>query len=106
MEDSEILDDFGNCYVLFLHSSHVMPSNDNKEWVSSTCNNGDNSIASVRRGNVHVVQFHLEKSEKRSSKPMKGIVACLDVRTVDARSNEVGSFLRCVSQSFCPTMGN
>lgn len=37
-------------------------SDENKEWVSSTCNYGDNFIASVRRGNVHAVQFHPEKS--------------------------------------------
>ena len=39
-----------------------MPSDDNKEWVSSTCNYGDDFIASIRRLNVHAVQFHLEKS--------------------------------------------
>lgn len=42
-------------------------SNDNKEWVSSTCNYGDNFIASVRRGNVHAVQFHPEKSGGKTS---------------------------------------
>ena len=43
MKDLEILGDFGNCYVYFLHYSHAMPSNDNKEWVSSTLKkNGDN----------------------------------------------------------------
>ncbi|GLT55257.1 hypothetical protein SLA2020_283960, partial [Shorea laevis] len=35
-----------------------MPSDANKEWVSSTCNYGVDFIASVRRGNVHAVQFH------------------------------------------------
>jgi glutamine amidotransferase/cyclase len=37
-------------------------SDENKDWVSSTCNYGENFIASVRRGNVHAVQFHPEKS--------------------------------------------
>ncbi|CAN6691408.1 unnamed protein product [Malus baccata var. baccata] len=37
-------------------------SDENKDWVSSTCNYGDNFIASIRRGNVHAVQFHPEKS--------------------------------------------
>lgn len=32
------------------------------EWVSATCNYGDDFIASVSRGNVHAVQFHPEKS--------------------------------------------
>ncbi|MBA0617165.1 hypothetical protein Godav_026638, partial [Gossypium davidsonii] len=61
-KDSEILDDIGYRHVYFVHSYRAMPSNDNKEWVSSTCNYGDDFIASIRRGNVHAVQFHPEKS--------------------------------------------
>ncbi|KAG6761092.1 hypothetical protein POTOM_034286 [Populus tomentosa] len=61
-KDSEILDDIGNRHVYFVHSYRAMPSNENKEWISSTCNYGDEFIASVRRGNVHAVQFHPEKS--------------------------------------------
>ncbi|XP_034679373.1 imidazole glycerol phosphate synthase hisHF, chloroplastic isoform X1 [Vitis riparia] len=106
VKDSEILDDIGNRHVYFVHSYRAMPSNDNKEWVSSTCNYGDNFIASVRRGNVHAVQFHPEKSgdvglsilrrflypkssttkkpgEGRASKLAKRVIACLDVRTND-----------------------
>lgn len=37
-------------------------SSANQEWVSSTCNYGDDFIASIERGNVHAVQFHPEKS--------------------------------------------
>lgn len=106
VKDSEILDDIGKRHVYFVHSYRAMPSNDNKEWVSSTCNYGDNFIASVRRGNVHAVQFHPEKSgdvglsilrrflypkssttkkpgEGRASKLAKRVIACLDVRTND-----------------------
>ncbi|KAK9287869.1 hypothetical protein L1049_016311 [Liquidambar formosana] len=61
-KDSVILDDIGNHHVYFVHSYRAMPSSDNKEWISSTCNYGDNFIASVRRGNVHAVQFRPEKS--------------------------------------------
>ncbi|KAL6176455.1 hypothetical protein ACLB2K_053088 [Fragaria x ananassa] len=61
-KDSLILDDVGAHHVYFVHSYRAMPSDENKEWVSSTCNYGDNFIASVRRGNVHAVQFHPEKS--------------------------------------------
>jgi len=39
-----------------------LQSNENKEWISSTCNYGDEFIASVRKGKVHAVQFHPEKS--------------------------------------------
>ncbi|XP_052207041.1 LOW QUALITY PROTEIN: imidazole glycerol phosphate synthase hisHF, chloroplastic [Diospyros lotus] len=105
-QDSEILDDIQNRHVYFVHSYRAMPSDDNKEWVSSTCNYGDNFIASVRRGNVHAVQFHPEKSGDvglsilrrflypksyapkkpmggKASKLAKRVIACLDVRTND-----------------------
>ncbi|KAM1873605.1 hypothetical protein ACFX13_007418 [Malus domestica] len=61
-KDSLILDDVGSHHVYFVHSYRAMQSDENKDWVSSTCNYGDNFIASIRRGNVHAVQFHPEKS--------------------------------------------
>ncbi|KAB5520501.1 hypothetical protein DKX38_024820 [Salix brachista] len=61
-KDSEILDDIGNRHVYFVHSYRAMPSKENKDWISSTCNYGDEFIASVRKGKVHAVQFHPEKS--------------------------------------------
>ncbi|KAJ7012979.1 hypothetical protein D5086_002398 [Populus alba] len=105
-KDSEILDDIGNRHVYFVHSYRAMPSNENKEWISSTCNYGDEFIASVRKGKVHAVQFHPEKSgdvglsvlrrfllpkssltekrtERKASKLAKRVIACLDVRTND-----------------------
>lgn len=50
---------------------YLSQSDDNKEWVSSTCNYGDKFIASVRRGNVHAVQFHPEKSGGKFYLPYK-----------------------------------
>ncbi|KAG8658219.1 imidazole glycerol phosphate synthase hisHF, chloroplastic isoform X1 [Manihot esculenta] len=105
-KDSEILDDIGNRHVYFVHSYRAMPSHENKEWVSSICNYGDDFIASIRRGNVHAVQFHPEKSgdvglsvlrrfllpkssmtkkprDGKASKLAKRVIACLDVRTND-----------------------
>ncbi|KAI6687533.1 hypothetical protein NL676_024361 [Syzygium grande] len=105
-EGSEILDDIGNRHVYFVHSYRAIPSNDNVDWVSSTCNYGDNFIASVGKGNVHAVQFHPEKSgdvgltvlrrflspkshitkkptEGNASKLAKRVIACLDVRAND-----------------------
>ncbi|WVY92741.1 hypothetical protein V8G54_031829 [Vigna mungo] len=61
-KDSGILDDVGNDHVYFVHSYRAMPSDDNSEWISSTCDYGDKFIASITRGNVHAVQFHPEKS--------------------------------------------
>ncbi|XP_073297234.1 imidazole glycerol phosphate synthase hisHF, chloroplastic [Primulina huaijiensis] len=105
-KESQILDDIGSHHVYFVHSYRALPSDDNREWVSSTCNYGDNFIASVRRGNVHAVQFHPEKSGDvglsvlrrflypspeipkkpvpgTASKLAKRVIACLDVRTND-----------------------
>ncbi|VFQ69151.1 unnamed protein product [Cuscuta campestris] len=105
-KDSEILDGIGNKHVYFVHSYRAMPSDDNREWVSSTCKYGDNFIASIKRGNVQAVQFHPEKSgdvglsilerflkpgSKTTKKPFQGkacklakrVIACLDVRSND-----------------------
>ncbi|XP_010448198.1 PREDICTED: imidazole glycerol phosphate synthase hisHF, chloroplastic-like isoform X2 [Camelina sativa] len=105
-KDSEILDDVGNRHVYFVHSYRAIPSNENKEWISSTCNYGESFISSIRRGNVHAVQFHPEKSgevglsvlnrflnpnlpatqkpmEGKASKLAKRVIACLDVRSND-----------------------
>ncbi|CAG7906433.1 unnamed protein product [Brassica rapa] len=110
---SDILDDVGNRHVYFVHSYRAIPSNENKDWVSSTCHYGESFISSIRRGNVHAVQFHPEKSGgmmfyskvglsvlrrfldpkssskqkpeegKKASKLAKRVIACLDVRTND-----------------------
>ncbi|XP_062077643.1 imidazole glycerol phosphate synthase hisHF, chloroplastic [Humulus lupulus] len=105
-KDSEILDDVGDHHVYFVHSYRAMPSDKNKDWISSTCNYGHDFIASVRRGNVHAVQFHPEKSgdvglsvlrrflqpkstvtkkptEGKALKLAKRVIACLDVRSND-----------------------
>lgn len=105
-KDSVILDDIANRHVYFVHSYRAVPSEENKDWVSSTCNYGIDFISSVRRGNVHAVQFHPEKSgdvglsilrkfllpnssvakkplERKATKLAKRVIACLDVRTND-----------------------
>ncbi|CAN7109959.1 unnamed protein product [Brassica rapa subsp. narinosa] len=105
-KDSEILDDVGSRHVYFVHSYRAIPSNENKDWISSTCHYGESFISSIRRGNVHAVQFHPEKSgevglsvlrrfldpqspskqkpiEGKASKLAKRVIACLDVRTND-----------------------
>ncbi|KAB2010047.1 hypothetical protein ES319_D10G209700v1 [Gossypium barbadense] len=105
-KDSEILDEIGDRHDYFVHSYRAIPSDDNKEWVSSTCNYGYDFIASIRRGNVHGVQFHPEKSgdvglsvlrrflhpnsrgtkrptQGKASKLAKRVIACLDFRTND-----------------------
>ncbi|KAI7729946.1 hypothetical protein M8C21_031305 [Ambrosia artemisiifolia] len=111
-KDSVILDDVANSHVYFVHSYRAVPSEENEEWISSTCNYGIDFISSIRRGNVHAVQFHPEKSggkfhifnvglsilrkfllpnssitkkplEGKATKLAKRVIACLDVRTND-----------------------
>ncbi|KMZ65248.1 Imidazole glycerol phosphate synthase subunit hisF [Zostera marina] len=105
-KDSKILDETEK-HVYFVHSYRAMPSDANKDWISSTCNYGEDFIASISRGNVHAVQFHPEKSgevglsvlrrfldpsvsstpkksiTKGASKLAKRVIACLDVRAND-----------------------
>eukprot|EP01018_Ginkgo_biloba_P006138 Gb_32907 [translate_table: standard] len=69
-QPSVILDGVKGHRVYFVHSYRAMPlitficlqSNANKDWVSATCNYGGEFIAAIKRGNVHAVQFHPEKS--------------------------------------------
>ncbi|CAA6664186.1 unnamed protein product [Spirodela intermedia] len=103
-KESAILDEIEGRHVYFVHSYRALPSEANKEWISSTCNYGENFISSIRRGNVHAVQFHPEKSgdvglsilrrflnsygssrsgNGNASKLAKRVIACLDVRTND-----------------------
>ncbi|KAK9092473.1 hypothetical protein Syun_027384 [Stephania yunnanensis] len=105
---SGILDDVAGQHVYFVHSYRAMPSDANEDWISATCNYGENFIASIRKGNIHAVQFHPEKSgvvglailerflhsrsslvkmkretKRKASKLAKRVIACLDVRTND-----------------------
>ncbi|KAG9446194.1 hypothetical protein H6P81_012322 [Aristolochia fimbriata] len=106
-EGGEILDEIGGRHVYFVHSYRAMPMEANEEWISSTCNYGEEFISSIRRGNIHAVQFHPEKSGDaglsvlrrflksqktntvkkpslgKASRLSKRIIACLDVRAND-----------------------
>ncbi|WOL04714.1 imidazole glycerol phosphate synthase hisHF, chloroplastic [Canna indica] len=106
-KDSGILEEIGGRHVYFVHSYRVMPSDANKDWISSTCNYGESFVSSITRGNVHAVQFHPEKSgdvglsilkkfldpnsssnlkksaNRKASKLAKRVIACLDVRAND-----------------------
>ncbi|KAL5990445.1 Imidazole glycerol phosphate synthase hisHF, chloroplastic [Asimina triloba] len=105
-KDAGILDDLSGKHLYFVHSYRAIPSEANKEWISSTCNYGEDFIASIQRGNVHAVQFHPEKSGdvglsilRRFLDPSKSytgmasyhlqsfllrqVIACLDVRAND-----------------------
>lgn len=112
-QSSVILEGAKGHRVYFVHSYRAIPSDANKDWVSATCNYGGEFIAAIKKGNVHAVQFHPEKSgavglgilkgfltgnnsnpgktpdlaeyqsPKHASNLAKRVIACLDVRTND-----------------------
>ena len=96
--------------LYFVHSFRAVPTHENKDWILTTTNYGDEFISGVQKGRVAAFQFHPEKSgdaglnilrnflggsglddsmdaELLSSgeptKLAKRIIACLDVRTND-----------------------
>ena len=96
--------------LYFVHSYRAVPGPENREWILTTTDYGDEFISGVQKGRVAAFQFHPEKSGKaglnilknfltgpelNESMPMdllgtgqptrlaKRIIACLDVRTND-----------------------
>lgn len=109
---SNLLKGINGQHVYFVHSYRAMPSPANKEWLLATCNYDGEFIAAVKKGNVHAVQFHPEKSgvvglgivqrfldgdqpseTEVNEEPLQGpgektmlakrVIACLDVRSND-----------------------
>ncbi|KAH9624238.1 hypothetical protein KSS87_004981 [Heliosperma pusillum] len=83
-----ILDDVANSHVYFVHSYRAIPSDSNKEWVTSTCNYGGEFIASViacldvrandkgdlvvTKGDQYDVREHTDENEVRNlGKPVE-----------------------------------
>jgi glutamine amidotransferase/cyclase len=108
-QDSPLFKGHSDEKLYFVHSFRAMETPENKEWVLTTTNYGDEFISGVQKGNVCAFQFHPEKSGEAglslfanflknksltvSGKGVSGqpaqtaiakrIVACLDVRTND-----------------------
>ncbi|KAL3692092.1 hypothetical protein R1sor_005743 [Riccia sorocarpa] len=59
---SQLLDGVNGRHVYFVHSYRAVPNDANNRWVLGTSNYGGEFIAAVKKGNVHAVQFHPEKS--------------------------------------------
>ncbi|VAH88972.1 unnamed protein product [Triticum turgidum subsp. durum] len=105
-KDTQLLQGADGHHVYFVHSYHALPSDANRDWISSTCNYGESFISSISMGNIQAVQFHPEKSgatglsifekflspnssgakapaHRKASKLAKRVIACLDVRSND-----------------------
>ncbi|KAG8074318.1 hypothetical protein GUJ93_ZPchr0006g44575 [Zizania palustris] len=106
-KDTQLLQGTDGHHVYFVHSYHALPSDANKDWISSICNYGESFISSISMGNIQAVQFHPEKSGatglsilknflspnssgakvpscRKASKLAKRVIACLDVRSNDS----------------------
>ncbi|BBN11847.1 imidazole glycerol-phosphate synthase subunit HisH [Marchantia polymorpha subsp. ruderalis] len=59
---SDLLEGVNGRHVYFVHSYRAVPSEANNDWVLATSNYGGEFVAAVKKGNVHAVQFHPEKS--------------------------------------------
>ncbi|KAF8683570.1 hypothetical protein HU200_044488 [Digitaria exilis] len=105
-KETQLLQGVDGHHVYFVHSYHALPSDANRDWISSICNYGDSFVASISMGNIQAVQFHPEKSgatglsilknflsakssgakvtpRRKASKLAKRVIACLDVRSND-----------------------
>ncbi|GJN30932.1 hypothetical protein PR202_gb19279 [Eleusine coracana subsp. coracana] len=105
-KDTQLLQEVDGHHVYFVHSYHALPSDANRDWISSICNYGGSFISSISMGNIQAVQFHPEKSgatglsilknflspnssgtkvpaRRKASKLAKRVIACLDVRSND-----------------------
>ena len=106
-KQSPLFNDYNDEKLYFVHSYRAMASDDNKDWILTTTNYGDEFVSSVQKGNVAACQFHPEKSgqaginilknfieatapttidlaaQATETKLAKRIIACLDVRNND-----------------------
>jgi|Deesub1362B_J571_1020462.scaffolds.fasta_scaffold00292_46 glutamine amidotransferase/cyclase len=107
-KNSKLFSGYNGEKLYFVHSYHAVPSGENKEWILTTTDYGEEFLSGVQKGNVAAVQFHPEKSGEAGLRILKNflesdnleipdspippqkkttlakrIIACLDVRTND-----------------------
>ncbi|CAK9870085.1 unnamed protein product [Sphagnum jensenii] len=106
-QPSQLLEGINGRHVYFVHSYRGVACEENKDWILATSRYGDDFISAIRKGNIHALQFHPEKSgvigldilrrfldggHSEAAKVcstcvvfvLKWVIACLDVRSNDA----------------------
>ena len=58
----------------FVHSFHLQPTQENKEWITATCQHGTTITASLQKDNIFGVQFHPEKSQRVGLQLLKNFI--------------------------------
>ncbi len=92
--------------LYFVHSYRATLEDDDRDWLLSTTNYGEEFVSGIEKGNVTALQFHPEKSgvaglsilekylqgnsdcvtvssQQQETRMAKRVIACLDVRTND-----------------------
>jgi imidazole glycerol-phosphate synthase len=110
-KDSDLFAGYNQEKLYFVHSYFATITDENRDWILSTTDYGNEYISGVARGNVTAFQFHPEKSGQaglsilhnflklgssneviapvrpkqngQKTRIAKRIIACLDVRTND-----------------------
>lgn len=57
----------------FVHSYHLVP--DNKDIIAGVCDYGGEFVAAISFDNIHLTQFHPEKSQKKGLRVLENFVA-------------------------------
>jgi len=111
-KESELFTGYNGEKLYFVHSYKAVQTADNKDWVLTTSDYGEEFISAVAKGNVVATQFHPEKSgvaglnilgqflksrdmvivsdtmqdpvSQNETRMAKRVIACLDVRSNDA----------------------
>jgi len=58
--------------VYFVHSYHLVPAH--KETISAVCEHGLTFAAAIEQDNIHLVQFHPEKSQANGLKVLENFL--------------------------------
>ncbi|KAL8098660.1 hypothetical protein AgCh_031430 [Apium graveolens] len=82
VKDAGILNDIGDRHVYFVHSYRAMPSEDNKDWIASTCHY-DAGLSILKRFLYPESSMTKKLAKRKASKLAKRVIACLDVRAND-----------------------
>lgn len=105
-KESPLFADYNNEKLYFVHSYRATLADEDRDWLLSTTNYGEEFVSSVQKGNITACQFHPEKSGEAGlailknflkgsretvslssthdeTRIAKRVIACLDVRTND-----------------------
>lgn len=78
-KNSPLFDGYEGQKFYFVHSFRAVVSGDNRDWVLTTTNYGDEFISGIQKGNVAAFQFHPEKSGEAGLLILKNFIESVDL---------------------------